>query len=142
MDGASQSASSLPPGRRAQIAIAVVQHDDRFLVGVRPEGVPLAGYWEFPGGKVHGGESPAQSAARECLEETGLAVSTGRLLCRTVHDYEHGRVELHFFEAEPIDAGQPPRRPFRWVARHELRTLRFPPANAEVMRLLLGDYGL
>ena len=119
--------------------VAVVRRDDRFLVGVRPEGVPLAGYWEFPGGKIRGGETPAEAASRECLEETGLAVLVGRLLCRTVHDYEHGRLELRFFEAEPIDADQPPRQPFRWVARQELRALRFPPANAEVLGLVMGE---
>ena len=47
------------------IAVAVVEHDDRFLVGQRPAGKPLAGYWEFPGGRVEEGESPQQAAIRE-----------------------------------------------------------------------------
>ena len=76
------------------VAIAVVQRGDQFLVGVRPDG-PLSGYCEFPGGKVRDGETPATAAARECLEETGLEVSVGRLLVRTVHEYEHGRLDLH-----------------------------------------------
>ena len=59
------------------VAIAVVQHEGRFLVGTRPAGVPLAGLAEFPGGKVHAGEMPADAAARECLEESGLTVCVG-----------------------------------------------------------------
>jgi 8-oxo-dGTP diphosphatase len=130
--GARRSAAGGP----TRIAVAVVERDDGFLVGVRPEGAPLAGYWEFPGGKIADGETPAQAAARECLEETGLEVSVGRLLCRTMHDYEHGRLELHFFAAIPRSPQQEPCRPFRWVTRQELRTLRFPPANAEILAIL------
>ncbi|MDP6469251.1 MAG: NUDIX domain-containing protein, partial [Pirellulaceae bacterium] len=56
------------------IAIAVVEHNGRFLVGMRPVETVLAGFSEFPGGKVEPNEVPAQAAVRECLEETGLEV--------------------------------------------------------------------
>src|SRR5437764_2006476 len=56
------------------IAVAVVEKDGHFLVGQRPEGVSLAGLWEFPGGKIEPGESPEAAAVRECLEETGVDV--------------------------------------------------------------------
>ena len=59
--------------RPTLVAIAVVEHDGCFLVGVRPEGKPLAGFAEFPGGKVDHGETPEQAAIRECREESGLA---------------------------------------------------------------------
>lgn len=55
------------------IAIAVVQHADQFLIGQRPAGLVLSGYWEFPGGKIQLGETPEAAAVRECLEETGLS---------------------------------------------------------------------
>ena len=51
-----------------QIALAVVRHDDSVLIGQRPAGVPLAGYWEFPGGKILDDETPQEAAARECRE--------------------------------------------------------------------------
>ena len=117
------------------IAIAVVECDDRFLVGMRPDG-PLAGYWEFPGGKVRLGETPADAAVRECLEETGVRISLGPLLARIQHAYDHGLLELHFYAAAPEDARSIPRPPFRWVSRAELATLRFPPANAAVLSQL------
>ena len=49
----------MPP---TPIAVAVVRYDGKFLIGRRPEGVPLAGLWEFPGGKVHAGETPEAAA--------------------------------------------------------------------------------
>src|SRR5262249_13310601 len=56
------------------VAIAVVEHGERFLVGIRPEGKPLAGFAEFPGGKVNDGETPEAAAIRECDEESGLRI--------------------------------------------------------------------
>ena len=121
------------------VAIAVVQHEGRFLVGTRPEGVPLAGLAEFPGGKVHAGETPVDAAARECLEETGLAVEVGEEILSTLHQYEHGLLEVHFFRCHPIDPEILPLPPFRWVEAAELTTLQFPAANGPLTELLLGN---
>ena len=120
-----------------RIGIAVVEHDGRFLVGIRPEGVPLAGYAEFPGGKCDPGETPVDCAARECREETGVAVTPVRLLERCSWDYPHGGVELHFWLCEPASDDEPPRSPFFWIPRDKLVTLRFPEANARVIAQLL-----
>lgn len=119
------------------IAIAVVEVDDRFLIGVRPEGVPLAGYWEFPGGKLQPGETPVEAARRECLEETGLEVLIGAEYPPVVHEYDHAKLRLHFFAARPVNAAQAPRAPFRWVPRSELGQFTFPPANERLVRFLL-----
>lgn len=116
------------------IAVAVVSHEGRYLVGLRPEGVPLAGYWEFPGGKVEAHDASALVAAcRECLEETGLAIEVQAELPMVRHDYPHGVLELRFFLATPVDASLPPLAPFRWVARDDLLRLEFPPANQTVL---------
>jgi len=122
------------------IAVAIVEHQDRFLVGLRPEGTALAGFWEFPGGKVKAdaGESPAAAAKRECLEETGLAVEIQRAVLTQTERYAHGAVSLQFFACTPVDPQQPPRHPFRWVARDELRQYEFPSGNRQVLELLTG----
>lgn len=121
------------------IAVAVLQHGDRVLIGRRPAGVPLAGLWEFPGGKVRQGEAAEQAAARECLEETGLAVRIVGTYCEVVHHYGHDAVRLEFFAAEPVDPAAPPREPYRWVPVAELDCYEFPAANAAVLRRLVGQ---
>ena len=76
----------------------IVRSDGRFLLGRRAPGSFYPGYWEFPGGKVEPGESPAEALTRELDEELNLRIE--RLypwLVRT-HAYEHARVRLHFFE--------------------------------------------
>jgi 8-oxo-dGTP diphosphatase len=118
------------------IAIAVVRWGDWFLAGPRPEGAPLAGYWEFPGGKVEPEETPPAAAIRECLEETGLHVVVEAEYAACDHDYPHDRVRLRFFDCRPLDTAAPVRPPFRWIDRRQLAALPFPPANASLIALL------
>ena len=122
-----------------RIAVAVVEHDGQFLVGQRPDGVALAGYWEFPGGKILAGESAEAAAVRECLEETVLAVRIVGSYPTALHAYDHGRLELNFFACRPLDLTTTPQAPFRWIPRADLGRFRFPPANAELISILLRD---
>ena len=126
----------MPHSSPTTIAIAVVLQAEHILVGQRPEGVALAGLWEFPGGKVEGCESLENAAVRECAEETGLQVRVVEELISQEYRYDHGNVKLHFFICEPLDEGQTPLRPFRWVVRKDLSNYDFPPANRRVLELL------
>jgi len=125
-------------GSPVPIGIAVVEHEGRFLVGTRPEGAPLAGYAEFPGGKCLVTETPEQCAVRECQEETGLHVVVNRLLERVTYSYPHGEVELSFFLCT-WDGKSAPTPPFRWVECSELPALRFPEANRTLLRRLSSN---
>src|SRR5688572_31812409 len=116
--------------KATQIAIAVVEWQGRFLIGQRPNGIALAGFWEFPGGKLSPNESPEDGAVRECLEETGLRVLPTFRYPEQVQDYAHGQVRLHFISCEPADPHEQPQKPFRWVERAELANYEFPAGNA------------
>lgn len=76
----------------------LLRQDGRFLLGQRGPDTVYAGYWEFPGGKVEAGESPAQALCRELDEELGIRVTHLRPWLRREHLYEHAHVRLHFFE--------------------------------------------
>ncbi len=128
-------------GKPIAVAIAVLEHDGKFLVGVRPPGVPLAGLAEFSGGKVDPGETPEAAAVRECREETGLAVKVAGEYFSTVYQYEHGLLEIHFYRCHLVDAGGldlQPTLPFRWVNREELGRFEFPAANEPLTKPLLN----
>jgi mutator protein MutT len=122
-----------------RIAIAVVEHEGRFLIGQRPAGVPLAGLWEFPGGKIEQDETPERCAVRECREETGCDVEVVSAYPSVVHQYNHSQVELCFFACRPINPSTTARPPFRWVQRSELGSYTFPAANAELLRFLINS---
>lgn len=132
------STGSEPTSALIEIAVAVVRDGDRFLVGMRGDDVPLAGHSEFPGGKLHPGETPQAAACRECKEETGLTVDVVGTYSEVVHEYAHGRLRLHFFACRPTDPARSPRPPFRWVSLEELAGLTFPPANAGIIAHLAG----
>ncbi|MFM2096436.1 MAG: hypothetical protein RIS70_3560 [Planctomycetota bacterium] len=121
------------------IAIVVVESNAQFLVAQRPPNVPLAGLWEFPGGKVEHGEQPADAAIRECREETGLEVTLVELLRIEPQQYAHGELLLHFFRCVPTDPAREPQPPWSWVARSELATRTFPSGNAGVIHQLLSE---
>lgn len=120
----------------SKIAIAVVEHRGNYLIGERPQGVALAGLWEFPGGKVQPDETPEQAAVRECREETGLEVTVVGRYADVEHQYDHGDVSLAFFACRVLGSVQPPRPPFQWVAAVRLGDYEFPAANASLVDYL------
>ena len=119
------------------VAAAVVRRGDRYLVTRRQPGVHLEGFWEFPGGKCEDGESIAACVRRELQEELGTDAVVGGELLAVTHHYAERSIELHFLACE-LTAEPAPRldQEMRWVARHELRGLQFPPADDELIALL------
>ncbi len=121
-----------------QIGIAIVECEGLFLVGIRSEEGPLPGYHEFPGGKQQPGENSSQTAMRECKEETGLDVTAVRLLHQTAFQYEHDDVQLDFWLCELQSSAELKAlaSPWQWIARNQLMSLNFPPANVGIIEQL------
>ena len=122
---------------RIVVTAAVVRRNDTFLVTRRQPGVHLEGYWEFPGGKCDPGESLADCLGREMLEELDTPIRAGREILSTEHTYPERIIELHFLECELVGDPRPLLgQEMRWVSRQDLRSLRFPPADDELIDLL------
>jgi mutator protein MutT len=120
------------------VAAAVIERDDAFLVTRRQPGVHLEGFWEFPGGKCEPGESLAGCLARELREELAVEAAVGVELLATTHRYPERSVELHFLRCELRGEPAPQQgQEMRWIRRRDLGTLEFPPADAELIELLL-----
>jgi len=66
------------------------------LLAQRPPGEALAGFWEFPGGKLEAGESVEQALRRELHEELGIEIGAAQPWKVELVDYPHARVRLHF----------------------------------------------
>jgi mutator protein MutT len=122
------------------VAAAVIEKEGRFLVTRRQPGVHLEGFWEFPGGKCEPGEDHRTCLARELNEELAVSVRVGDEVFTTTHVYQDGVVELHFLRCHLLGRPRPQvGQEIRWVSRHDLRTLQFPPADAELIRLLTHE---
>ena len=130
------------PGTKARTVViaAIVEREGLILVAQRVAGTHLAGYWEFPGGKLEPSENHRQCLEREMKEELDATVEVGPLIHSTSFAYPKRTVELHFYncvltnEPTPLLGQQ-----LRWVSRPELETLQFPPADLELVRLLVDS---
>jgi 8-oxo-dGTP diphosphatase len=119
------------------VTAAVIERDGRFLVTRRLKGTHLEGTWEFPGGKCDAGETLTDCLARELREELDVASHIGVEAFATTHAYPERSVELHFFRCELLGEPRPViGQEMRWVRREDLATLEFPPADADLIRIL------
>ena len=119
---------------RIVVVAAVVEDNGRFLIARRLAGTHLAGYWEFPGGKVHEGESHSDALRREILEELNTGIARARRIFHTAHAYAERTVELHFYRAELTAQPQAMLgQELRWITREEFRDLEFPAADSELI---------
>jgi mutator protein MutT len=125
---------------RIVVTAAVIERDGRYLVTRRLKGTHLAGFWEFPGGKCDDGETLAACLTREIVEELAVEARVVEKIHNVAHAYPDRIVELHFFRC--VLSGEP--RPVLgqemcWVRRADLPTLDFPPADAELIRMLSAE---
>ena len=74
-------------------AVALIDADKRILMAQRPADKPMAGLWEFPGGKVEPGEMPEEALIRELREELGIEVCHSCLSA--------GPFVSHYYRNEP-----------------------------------------
>lgn len=123
------------------VVAAIIEQDQRFLVTRRQPGVHLAGYWEFPGGKIGRDESHSAALEREIREELDVDIEVGELAFETSHAYEDRTVTLCFYRCRLLGNPRPLLgQEMRWVARPDLVSLDFPPADAELIeRLATSD---
>jgi len=122
------------------VVAAVVEENDAFLVTRRPEGVHLAGLWEFPGGKIDPAESHADALRREMREELDADVDVGALIFDITHAYPERTVALYFYRCTLKQRPRPLLgQEMQWVKRSQLASLGFPPADEELIRRLVGD---
>ena len=125
-----------PPVRVIDVVGAVVRDGDRMLMAQRPEGKTQAGLWEFPGGKIEPGETPAQALVRECREELAISVEDPQVLASVVHRYPEKTVRLILMECR-IARGDVPvpqeHQAVAWVTASDLATLPICPADRELL---------
>ena len=154
LTSASLAGSSVPSISALQVteaAVGVVQRDNGMvLLGERPVGKPWEGYWEFPGGKVEPGETPAQALKRELQEELGITVTRFHSWLTRTYEYEArydeaGKlvtpakaVKLHFFivvewQGDPVGLED---QVLSWQNPEKLTVGPMLPANTPILTAL------
>ena len=112
------------------VAAALFDPQGRVLLAERPVGKHMAGWWEFPGGKVAAGESDADALVRELREELGVESRVQREITTMSHEYPDRIVDLVLWHASTSDA---PRgldgQQLKWVDCQTLGSERLLPAD-------------
>ncbi|AHM75745.1 8-oxo-dGTP diphosphatase MutT [Yersinia hibernica] len=125
--------------KHLHIAVGIIRNSQQeIFITQRAADSHMAGFWEFPGGKVEQGETAEIALKRELLEETGIAVKEAVLLKVLEHTFTDRIVTLSFYMVETWD-GEPFGRegqPMRWVSQSNLVAEEFPPANKSIIELL------
>jgi A/G-specific adenine glycosylase len=131
--------SSKPKLPHKEIAIGIVQREDKVLIALRPSEGLLGNLWEFPGGKREPHESLSECCKREVEEETGLQVEVGKRIAMVKHTYTHFKITLHAFLCRYLSGETSPKssQEIRWVSVNELEQFAFPKANQRVIHALL-----
>lgn len=127
-------------------AVALIDRDGRVLLAQRPEGKPMAGLWEFPGGKIEPGETPETALIRELDEELGINTAASCLapLSFASHSYaaSYSRAAFHLLmmlyvcrrwqgRPQPIEGGA-----LKWVRPQQLRDYPMPEADIPLIAAL------
>ena len=122
------------------VAAALVDADGRVLIAQRPEGKPLAGLWEFPGGKVHRREPPEAALARELREELGIVVKVQDLqpFAFASHGYDAFHLLMPLYLCRLWQGTPAPMegQAVQWVLAKALAEYPMPPADAPLVAKL------
>jgi 8-oxo-dGTP diphosphatase len=122
------------------VCVALVDADGRVLLARRPEGKPMAGLWEFPGGKVHDGEMPEAALIRELKEELSIDVAEACLAPFTFasHRYERFHVLLLLYVCRRWEGTVTPLegQELAWVRPVRMADYPMPPADKPLVPML------
>lgn len=127
--------------KTVHVAAGIIQRDGGEVLAVQRGYGDMDGLWEFPGGKVENGETPAQACERELLEELQVRVTGLQDFYTLEYDYPSFHLSMNCFFCRLAEGeGEPQRsdrqRELRWVPKQSLATLEWMPADIELVELL------
>ncbi len=125
-----------------EVTCALIWDGQQVLVTQRSEQMPHAFKWEFPGGKLHSGETPEKCIVREIREELGIRISVWELLPSVKHSYGREIIKLIPFICRWVDGKirLTEHSAFRWVPIKDLDHLDWLEADVEIVKLLKKKY--
>ncbi|MCJ8315217.1 MAG: 8-oxo-dGTP diphosphatase MutT [Pseudomonadales bacterium] len=121
-----------------RVTAAILTIQDKILAAKRAEGKHLAGYWEFPGGKIESGETPEQCLKRELKEEFSIDTEVGEFVAESVFDYGEKCIRLLAYKVKHLagDFQLIDHDEIRWLAIEELDSLKWAPADIPIIAAL------
>ena len=126
--------------KRIEVVAAVIRQGDRIFATQRGYG-PFKDWWEFPGGKMEPGESPAEALVREIREELSAEIDVGPLLRTVEWDYPDFHLTLHCYLCSLSSEGLclNEHEAARWLTAGTLSSVWWLPADEELLPLIARE---
>jgi 8-oxo-dGTP diphosphatase len=120
------------------VTAAIIRRSGSVLLARRSSGEKVAGFWEFPGGKVEDGETPEECLARELDEELGIQARIGRKCAESLHEYDHGKFRIIAYIADWVAGDLRPRVHDRveWVKISNVGEYQLLPADGPIAAVI------
>ena len=124
------------------VVAAIALRDGQVMIARRALGQRQAGLWEFPGGKVEAGETPAEALARELHEELNIAANVGEEFGRSRYTYADGAIELIglYTELPEFDYVLSVHDQLDWVPIGHLAMVELAPADVDLAQQLMRAF--
>ena len=123
--------------KQIEVVAAIIRKEDKIFATQRGYG-EWKDWWEFPGGKMEAGETPEEALKREIQEELETEISVDEFLCTVEYDYPKFRLTMHCYWCH-IESGSltlNEHEAARWLTRDELGSVKWLPADVEVVEII------
>ena len=123
--------------KQIEVVAAIILKGDKIFATQRGYG-EWKDWWEFPGGKMEAGETPEEALVREIREELSAEISVDSFFCTVEYDYPKFHLTMHCFWCH-VEQGAltlKEHEAARWLGKEELDSVRWLPADWDVVELL------
>ena len=126
-----------------KVAAAIILRKGKLLVTRRGPAENLAGYWEFPGGKLESDETPQECIIRELQEELGLSAIAKEIIAESVYTYPKGSIKLIavICEVQQLNITLTVHDAYQLIDPKDLLDLNLAPADIPIAKKLGELYG-
>ncbi len=123
--------------KQIEVVAAIIRKEDKIFATQRGYG-DWKDWWEFPGGKMEAGETPEEALKREIREELSTVINVDEFLCTVEYDYPAFHLTMHCYLCsllmETLHLNE--HEAARWLSKNELDTVKWLPADLEVIKEL------
>jgi 8-oxo-dGTP diphosphatase len=121
------------------VTAAIIIEAPNVLITRRAPTEKLAGYWEFPGGKLEYGETLQKCLERELFEELGIQTAVSAVLAESIYHYDGGSIRLIGLETKILegDIQLTVHDAAEWVHLEKLLELKLAPADIPIAEIII-----
>jgi 8-oxo-dGTP diphosphatase len=122
-----------------KVTAAIIVKNDLVFAARKAPGKSLAGYWEFPGGKIEGNETAEACLIRELKEELDIRCEVSAYFATNTHEYDDKIVELQAYIVTWVsgDIRLTDHDDFQWLPVEQLKSLSWAPADVPIVDKLM-----